>query len=165
MLETIEEKGNMTAAYLRVVRNKGCPGVDGMRVESLKSHLQEHWFLTDIGNDLHNKTYRPQAIRRVMIDKAGSKEKRPWGIPTLRDRVVRIAVKMMIEPRFEADFIETSYGFRSKMSAHDAIRKSKENLFAGYPFVYDADLSKYFDTIAHDKLIKVVSGRLADAGI
>jgi len=76
-----------------------------------------------------------------------------------------MAVKMMIDPLFAADFIETSYGFRPKKSAHDAIRKIKENLFAGYPFVYDAGLSKYFDTIAHDKLIKVVSGRLADTGI
>ena len=101
-------------------------------------------FLTDIQNDLTNKAYRPQAIRRVMIDKAGSKEKRPLGIPTIRDRVVQMAVKMMIEPLFEADFIETSYGFRPKKGAHDAIRKIKENLFAGYQFVYDADLSKYF---------------------
>lgn len=71
----------------------------------------------------------------------------------------------MIEPLFEADFIETSYGFRPKKSTHDAIRKIKENLFAGYQFVYDADLSKYFDTIPHDKLMKVVSGRLADKSI
>ncbi len=122
-------------------------------------------FLTDIRNDLLNKTYRPQAIRRVMIDKSGSKEKRPLGIPTIGDRVVQMAVKMMIEPMFEADFIEISYGFRPKKSAQDAIRKIKENLFAGYQFIYDADLSKYFDTIPLDKLMKVVSRRLADRGI
>ena len=139
-------------------------GVDGVTFGMIEKEGITQ-FLTDIRNDLINNTYRPEAIRRVLIDKMGSKEKRPLGIPTIRDRVVQMAVKMMIEPLFEADFIETSYGFRPKKSAHDAIRKIKENLFAGYQFIYDADLSKYFDTIPHDKLMKVVSGRLADKGI
>ncbi len=154
-------------AYRRV--KSGKQEYDGGGVDKVTFGMIEKdgvtQFLAGIQNDLTNKTYRPQAIRRVMIDKAGSKEKRPLGIPTIRDRVVQMAVKMMIEPLFEADFIETSYGFRPKKSAHDAIRKIKENLFAGYQFVYDADLSKYFDTIPHDKLMKVVSGRLADTGI
>jgi len=154
-------------AYRRVKAGKqeyDGGGVDGVTFGMIeKDGLTQ--FLKSIQEELRNKIYRPQAIRRVMIPKAGSKEKRPLGIPTIRDRVVQMAVKMMIEPIFEADFIETSYGFRPKKSAHDAIRKIKENLFAGYQFIYDADLSKYFDTIPHDKLMKVISGRLADKSI
>jgi len=154
-------------AYRRVKTGKqeyDGGGVDGLTFGTIeKQGLRQ--FLKDIREELTDRSYRPQAIRRVLIPKTGSKEKRPLGIPTIRDRVVQMAVKMMIEPVFEADFIETSYGFRPKKSAHDAIRKIKENLFAGYQFIYDADLSKYFDTIPHDKLMKVVSGRLADRGV
>jgi group II intron reverse transcriptase/maturase len=154
-------------AWLRVKTGK--QEYDGGGVDKITFGIIEkagvNQFLIDIRNELINKTYRTQAIRRVMIDKAGSKEKQPLGIPTIRDRVVQMAVKIMIEPMFEADFIETSYGFRPKRSAQDAIRKIKENLLSGYQFVYDADLSKYFDTIPHDKLMKVVSQRLTDKSV
>ena len=167
LYDKISHEHVLVEAYRRVKTGKqeyDGGGVDGLTFGMIeKNGLSQ--FIADIQNDLRQKQYRPQAIRRVLIPKAGSKEKRPLGIPTIRDRVVQMAVKMMIEPVFEADFVETSYGFRPKRSAHDAIVQIKSNLFEGYQFIYDADLSKYFDTIPHDKLMKVVSQRISDKGI
>lgn len=122
-------------------------------------------FLTKIQQDLQARSYRCSPVRQVLIPKEAKGDYRKLGIPTIRDRVVQMAVKMAIEPLWEADFCETSYGFRPKKSARDAIRQVKENIYAGHKFVYDADLSKYFDTIPHGKLFKLLKQRVKDGGI
>jgi RNA-directed DNA polymerase len=147
-------------AYALVKSNQGAPGVDGQTFWGIESQGLEEW-LSGIRNDLREKTYQPQAVRRVMIPKPGGGE-RPLGIPTIRDRVVQTAAKLLLEPIFEADFDPNAYGYRPKRSAQDAIRKVHELLRAGYTDVVDADLSKYFDTIPHRELIQCVARRTVD---
>jgi group II intron reverse transcriptase/maturase len=118
-------------------------------------------FLKNISEELRQQTYQASAVKRVWIPKSNGGQ-RPLGIPTLKDRVAQMACLLVIEPIFEADFEEHSYGFRPKRSAHDAITKIKEHLKSGKTEVYDADLSKYFDTIPHDKLMIVLKERIKD---
>jgi group II intron reverse transcriptase/maturase len=153
-------------AYHRVRTGKysSSPGVDGLTFEKIEQYGKEE-FLLLLQGELRCKGYRAQAVRRVYIPKNNSGELRPLGIPTIRDRVVQMAVKMVIEPLFEAEFIETSYGFRPKKNAQQAIKAIRDNIHAGYKFVLDADLKKYFDTIPHDKLTKVLQERLCDGSI
>jgi RNA-directed DNA polymerase len=131
-------------AYALVKSNQGAPGVDGQTFWGIETLGLEEW-LSGIRNDLRAKTYQPQAVRRVMIPKPGGGE-RPLGIPTIRDRVVQTAAKLLLEPIFEADFDPNAYGYRPKRSAQDAIQKVHELLQAGNTDVVDADLSKYLDT-------------------
>ena len=147
-------------AYALVKSNQGAPGVDGQTFWGIETLGLEEW-LNDIGKDLRAKTYQPQAVRRVMIPKPGGGE-RPLGIPTIRDRVVQTAAKLLLEPIFEADFDPNAYGYRPKRNAQDAIQKVYELLRAGYTDVVDADLSKYFDTIPHRELIQCVARRIVD---
>src|SRR5437764_230242 len=147
-------------AYDLVRANKGAPGVDGQTFDKIESEGQEKW-LGGIRNDLRAKTYQPQAVRRVLIPKPGGGE-RPLGIPTIRDRVVQTAAKLLLEPIFEADFDPNAYGYRPKRSAQDAIQKVHKLLCEGYADVVDADLSKYFDTIPHSELLKCVARRIVD---
>src|SRR5215218_8796297 len=147
-------------AYDLARANKGAPGVDGVTFAMIEAAGREEW-LAAIRKDLVAKTYRPQPVRRVMIPKPGGGE-RPLGIPTIRDRVVQTAAKLVLEPIFEADFEEGIYGYRPGRSATDAIQEVHRLICRGYTDVVDADLSKYFDTIPHADLLKSVARRCCD---
>jgi RNA-directed DNA polymerase len=151
-------------AYCLVRANKGSPGVDGMNFEDIEQKTGIDTFLLELAQDLKNKTYTPSPVRRVMIPKADGSQ-RPLGIPTIRDRVAQMAVKLVIEPIFEADFCPNSYGFRPKKSAHGAVDEIAEALHQGYTQVIDADLSKYFDSIPHAKLLAVMAERIVDGAM
>lgn len=151
-------------AYHLVRSNKGAPGIDGVSFADIEAAEGVEQFLAELAVEVKNRTYRPLPVRRVMIDKPGGGQ-RPLGIPTIRDRVVQMAVKLIIEPIFEADFCDCSYGFRPARSAHDAVDDVADALLKGHCQVIDADLSKYFDSIPHAKLLAVVAERIADGGI
>lgn len=140
--------------------NGGAPGVDGVTFEDIEAQGLEEW-LEQLKKELHDKTYRPGPVRRVMIPKPGGGE-RPLGIPAIRDRVAQTAVKLVIEPIFEADFEDSAHGYRPGRSALDAVKQTHESMKAGYTDVVDADLSKYFDNIPHDKLMWAVRRRITD---
>ena len=143
--------------------NGGSAGVDGVTFEMVESEGIDEW-LGGIREQLHSKTYKPQPVRRAMISKPGG-GKCPLGIPTIRDRVVQTALKVVIEPIFEADLEPNAYGYRPKRSALDAIIKVHKLLREGYTDVVDADLSKYFDTIPHTELMQCVARRIVDRNV
>ena len=160
LYDKIYREDILAQGYELAKANQGAPGVDGQTFEQIETAGREEW-LDGIRNDLRAKTYRPQPVRRVMIPKPGGGE-RPLGIPTIRDRVVQTAAKLVLEPIFEADLEPSAYGYRPKRSAQDAIRKVHKLLCEGYTDVVDADLSKYFDTIPHSELIECVARRIVD---
>jgi RNA-directed DNA polymerase len=147
-------------AWMLSKSNDGTPGVDGESFEDIESKGLMEW-LNGLGRELHDKTYKPQPVRRVMIEKQGGGE-RPLGIPTIRDRVAQTAAKLILEPIFEADLEPNAYGYRPNRSALDAVRKVGELLHEGYTDIVDADLSKYFDTIPHSELMQCVARRVVD---
>lgn len=147
-------------AYKKVRSKNSSPGIDKQSFADIEAYGRGK-FLKELKEELRRKTYKPQPVKRKMIEKENG-GLRPLGIPTIRDRVAQMTCKMVIEPIFEADFDDSSYGFRPKRSAHGAVTEIRENLYKGNQEVYDADLSKYFDTIPHDKLEIALRERISD---
>ena len=154
----------LSHAYELVRANKGSPGIDGVTFEAIEAKEGAAVFVAELVEALRSKRYKPDPVKRVMIPKGDGSE-RPLGIPTIRDRVAQMAAKLVIEPIFEADFCDTSYGFRPGRSAHDAIDDVAHTLNQGCSEVIDADLSKYFDTIPHSNLMAMVAERICDGAI
>jgi len=159
----ISHPETLKAAWQQVRANGGAAGVDGISFAQIERQGLEPW-LEELGQEVRDKSYRCQAVRRVHIPKANGKL-RPLGIPTIRDRVMQCAVLLIIEPIFEADFQDCSYGFRPERNAHQALEKIREHLRAGKCELYDADLEGYFDSIPHEKLMACIRMRVVDGSV
>jgi RNA-directed DNA polymerase len=160
LYDKIHRRDILRHAYLRARANAGAPGVDGESFAAIEASGVEAW-LAGLTEELTTKTYRPAPVRRVMIPKPGGGE-RPLGIPTIRDRVVQTAAKLVLEPIFEADLEDNAYGYRPARGAADAIKDVHRLICRGHTDVVDADLSRYFDTIPHSDLMKSVARRVVD---
>jgi RNA-directed DNA polymerase len=163
LMDKVYSMRNLRAAFERVKQNKGSAGVDHQTIENFEARLEEN--LQRISEQLGKDTYKPQAIRRVWIPKSGGREKRPLGIPTVRDRVAQTAMRNVLEPIFERDFAENSYGFRPQRGGKDALRRVDELLNADHTWVVDADLKGYFDTIPRRRLMERVKEKVSDGRV
>ena len=160
LFDKVFAERNLLAACQQVARNKGAAGVDHVTTAEFAQQVPEN--LWQLGDSLQSRTYRPQAIRRTHIPKPGTSETRPLGIPTVRDRIVQTAVVNVIEPIYERDFAEQSYGFRPGRGCKDGLRRVDQLLKAGYVHVVDADLKGYFDSIPHDRLMARLTTKITD---
>lgn len=160
LMDKVSSLANLKSAFAMVKANKGSPGVDHQTIKMFEARLEDN--LSRLAESLRTGTYRPQAIKRVWIPKPGTMEKRPLGIPTVRDRVVQAALRNVLEPIFEKDFAPHSYGFRPGCGCKDALRRVEALLRQGYVIVVDADLKSYFDTIPHDLLMARIREKIAD---
>ena len=160
LLEEVLRRENLMEALKRVRSNRGAPGIDGMTVEALTPHLKENW--PRIREELLNETYAPQPIRRVEIPKPDGKGVRLLGIPTVLDRLIQQSILQVLTPVFDPHFSESSYGFRPGRGCHDAVVAARSHVEAGYRFVVDMDLEKFFDRVNHDVLMARVARRIGD---
>jgi RNA-directed DNA polymerase len=163
LMDKVYNLTNLRRAFARVRANQGAAGVDWETVEMFENHEAAN--LEKLAQGLREGRYRPQAVRRVWMEKPGGKQKRPLGIPTVRDRVVQAALRQVIEPIFERDFAEQSYGFRPQRGCKDALRQVNHLLEQGYNWVVDADLKSYFDTIPQDRLLRLVGDKVSDGRV
>jgi RNA-directed DNA polymerase len=163
LIDKVYALPNLRQAFARVKANQGAAGVDHVTVEEFERDLEAN--REKLSRELADQSYRPQAVRRKWITKLGSKERRPLGIPTVRDRVVQAALRAVLEPIFERDFAAQSYGFRPKRGCKDALRRVDTLLKQGYTWVVDADLKSYFDTIPRPQLRERVETKIADGRV
>jgi RNA-directed DNA polymerase len=154
---------NLESAWKKVAANRGSAGIDNVSIKHYKRHAAER--LNRTSELLKQDNYHPAGVKRVWIDKSGSKDKRPLGIPTVTDRVVQTALRNVIEPIFEVEFCQYSYGFRPHRSCKDALRRVDGLLKQGYRYLVDADIKGYFDNIPQDKLMKLVEEKIADSRV
>jgi RNA-directed DNA polymerase len=163
LMDKIDAERTLGAAWERVRRNSGSAGVDRQSVEAFAAHAER--YLGELRDALRGGTYRPESVRRVWIPKPGKAERRPLGIPTVKDRVVQTALKLVLEPIWEAAFAEQSYGFRPRRGCKDALRRVQELLNDGSTWVVDVDVQGYFDSIPHARLMEEVKRRVADGAV
>ncbi len=163
MMEEVLCRENMLAAYQRVVSNQGAPGVDGMTVDELMPMLHERWQV--IREELLSGRYKPSPVREVHIPKAGGKGLRMLGIPTVLDRLIQQALLQVVQPVFDPTFSDSSFGFRPKRSAHQALERARAHIAAGHRWVVDMDLEKFFDRVNHDVLMSRLARRIEDKRI
>lgn len=163
LMDKVHSERNLRAAFARVAANEGAAGVDHVTTVMFADRLDAE--LAKLGDALRTGAYQPQAIRRHYIPKPGTQERRPLGIPTVRDRVVQTALRQVLEPIYERDFAAQSYGFRPRKGCKDALRRVDELLKAGATQVVDADLKSYFDTIPHDHLLAQVRKKVSDGRV
>ena len=165
LYDRIYRRDTLETAYQRIRKLEKAPGIDGITFEAIESKENGVKQLIDeIEDELKTHRYHPMPVKRAYIDKGGGKM-RPLGIPCIKDRLVQMATVLIIEPIFEQDFQDCSYGFRPKRRAHDAVAKIRENLWKGDSEIYDADLSNYFDTVDHTKLMILIKQRIADRSV
>ena len=163
LMDKVYRIANLQSAFNQVWSNGGSAGIDGQSVKAFEA--QEEQQLQQLSQELQNRSYRPEVVKRVWIPKPGSTEKRPLGIPVVRDRVIQTALRNVIEPIFERDFAEQSYGFRPRRGTKDALRRVQELLDQAHHWVVDADIKGYFDSINHRQLMAKVGTKISDGRV
>ena len=159
LIDKVYALPTLNAAWQRVKDNKGAAGIDNVSIARFDANADS--YLRELHNALKNQTYQPNAVKRVYIPKSDGKQ-RPLGIPTVKDRIVQAAIKLVIEPIFEHEFLPMSYGFRPQLGCFDALREVDHLLKQGYTYVVDADMKSYFDSIPHELLMQQVEQRISD---